>query len=661
MEWELLIAILSWKTVAILLLILILIFIGLKEKNKDVIKKDKNGILFLILKFLKKEKKILEDTPKEKNVETKKDFPNEISKLFSNLDTLQERTTSNKDDDNPINASFFSKQFDKEFIQNNGSNNSTTILSDEILKEVGEIARKKLGNKVSSLISRIDEQGRIVLDMAAINFITGKNIPIVMTDGTIRVIDFLTLEEEVELAIKNSKPILAIDKENNIRRLTSIEIQNLTVNENDLAVTTINVENEKKLNSIKVENEDLLLKINDLEIELSKTNEYSKKLEYQLEIIKELNKDNSKIDDIEEYIKNNFENKLLSEELINSSNKKEINIPIVEQKITKESTQVIYDEKEEHNNQKEEFVNEMLEVYKIPVVSRNPKKRKIFIESEQTLFNEGLTTNENSDNGINEKTKENIGEKTNNIEVVITKEETKEKLVSRDNVDNRINERIKDDIQEKTNSNIEEVITKKETKEKLISNDNLKNIKIESLNSKSIDVVETKELDKKSIEKVCKDFFDTKNILNKDAIDTKNKKINDILYYSYNIIPFTKDFVLNFNESNLTKLLKKYLEDNGYKSTENEISLIYDSAKVIFKKNSFFTDKSLVMHYQTNIIQIQKKEEELYGINFGQNRFTELFSLEETKNKLEIEQRARQRNLYELRLKAIETNSFTKL
>lgn len=55
--------------------------------------------------------------------------------------------------------------------------------------------------------------------MAAINFITGKHSPIIMPDGTIRVLNFLTIEEEIELAL-NELPSCKIkpNKKNIYRR-----------------------------------------------------------------------------------------------------------------------------------------------------------------------------------------------------------------------------------------------------------------------------------------------------------------------------------------------------------------------------------------------------------------------------------------------------------
>ena len=203
------------KIILLIVIITVLVFIILKELKKrraEIIEKNKNS-------FSKKEKKIIkkeiESSENKKSLKIVQEKPSELSKLLFNLEEMVDREDEGDyEKQNKENLNFFSTVINND-ASFKKSAQDTIVLEEEDLKSINKHLNLKLGSELSSMIQRVDENGNIVLGMEAFRFITGEHIPLITPSGAIRVLNLLTVEDDILLSIQTGKPLFILDKKNN--------------------------------------------------------------------------------------------------------------------------------------------------------------------------------------------------------------------------------------------------------------------------------------------------------------------------------------------------------------------------------------------------------------------------------------------------------------
>ena len=254
--------------------------------NKDLI----IAVLILVIVFIYY--KSIKTAPEENSIKkksaiTKKINTNnansEVDKLLENLSNLTEVAENAPLVDE--NTSYFSKKILDDHRQNFGEDDGVDIPT-ELMDDILLRAQEKLGS-VAQYIQRIDSEGKIIIPLDALDFITRKHEPLITPDGTIRVLNLLTLEDELLESINKGKPIFYIDeKENSIKRIEPIMAKKLLTNSGE--VTAIEeLATIKKIHQELEQNNILLFNNNEeYSVQNKKNKEYIKELEDQ---VKELN------------------------------------------------------------------------------------------------------------------------------------------------------------------------------------------------------------------------------------------------------------------------------------------------------------------------------------------------------------------------------------
>ena len=125
------------------------------------------------------------------------------------------------------------------------------FLSDEMINEISKKV-KGLDGRISNFIERVDEDGKIILPFECIDFLAKKHEPLIMPDGSIRVLNLLSFDEELSLALGSNKPIFLYDEKNEkVRKLSMEEIEKCSVFKEHLMA----IEEVEKL-KIKIKNKD---------------------------------------------------------------------------------------------------------------------------------------------------------------------------------------------------------------------------------------------------------------------------------------------------------------------------------------------------------------------------------------------------------------------
>jgi len=342
------------------------------------------AIIFLIVLLIYSFKTFVKSQIKinPKNKETYKN--KEVKKVEKKRSSLKEKTSSvyskltqNLEDAMPPNyegeetntnqqAQFISQVVEEDFKKNHQTKD-TIILSDEDLEKIDEKISQRTGGDISPLIKRVDNEGRIILDFNAINFITKKNVPIITPSGTIRVINFLKESEDILLHLEEKKPLYIIDErgsEKTIKKITPEESKGLFVNL-DVFESLSDIENKNRL---LYENENEIKNLHKKNLELENNNivlnEKIKELEIKNTLLIDLTKEakNSKIIDksqneikvtpIKEATKIN-ETNIISEDLKNDFISVEKNLNNFESNKSKEEKKVEPKPIDLNNNSKE--------------------------------------------------------------------------------------------------------------------------------------------------------------------------------------------------------------------------------------------------------------------------------------------------------------------
>lgn len=665
---------LNLKMFAILILFILLLFLAYKEffkKNKSPSGEDTKE---------KKDNSKLETINKNIITEFKKD--SETDKFIELLDLLPDREVEENIEENIHNSKFLKETFDREFLKNNDTHDSI-ILSDEVLELAQEAAEKKLGRKVASLIRRVDKNGRIILDMAAINFITGKHSPLIMPDGTIRVLNFLTIEEEIELALQDEKPFFVINKLNQIRKISIEDLGKIVIGDEQLHLQKRVSESSLKIEELLKTNKELSEVNTDLELKLLKAKDEVNKFKSQAEVLFKLyetkNEDIS-IEKIEELSERNITNKILDEALQKVSTTKIDESPKeVNKKNTILSNESI-NEKEDEDTKKfiEEFIalnnKDVTRLYKQIVPQKKSNTTEInenaLVEIETEIVKEVLEPVEIFDSKREQEKEKNIIKKQDSEEElipIIINKNTNDDLIpivsEKENEEVIKNQKVSTNniySNKKSNDDLVPVLKKENKLEKVVNIDSNKihellENKLESHLEES--TIQKKKISAKDMTKILNDVFKFEKYIN--AIQNA-KEIQERIFISSFFEKLSSTYTLNFNKKLFEKELVNYLEENNFTYSEKEIEEIFINQNYKNIKNAYFVSKFHDLLFHTDVWQIQVKEETIYGLLLCQI-YTEIFTKEELEQNLKKVTNIKKVERIKKRLSAISENKFTSI
>ena len=587
------------KIILLIVIITVLVFIILKELKKrraEIIEKNKNS-------FSKKEKKIIkkeiESSENKKSLKIVQEKPSELSKLLFNLEEMVDREDEGDyEKQNKENLNFFST------VINNDSSfkksaQDTIVLEEEDLKSINKHLNLKLGSELSSMIQRVDENGNIVLGMEAFRFITGEHIPLITPSGAIRVLNLLTVEDDILLSIQTGKPLFILDKKNNtVNKIEQQELELLVKYKDELDLKQITDNNIKEIKELSQRNTYLEKNIDELKTEILK-------LEAKNELYENLVKTNPQI-----------QNKTNSNAIKNET-------PLEKIEDNKEVSV-----KEEKTNSKESKAT--------PNIDANENKNESIVSTLDSLYKI-----ENKENvARNEKEISNVTEIEEKIK--------EEKPI----VQKTIEQEVKN-----TKPPASDIVNK--PKENFLNNVQIETV---STNEVSQDIQEEglKSLNKKTSEKVIEDFF-LEYLLRKNGGDNRGLKIDELSFITYEHESFSKEYLLRYLYKNTIKLLKKFLIENGYKDDSKNLDLVINNERVDIKNDAYFLNSKNMQFYKSKIIQIKFAQDDVspYAlINEKQNGYKGGLTKEENRTLMERTVDRKLAAIYQRNLNNIENEQF---
>ena len=587
------------KIILLIVIITVLVFIILKELKKrraEIIEKNKNS-------FSKKEKKIIkkeiESSENKKSLKIVQEKPSELSKLLFNLEEMVDREDEGDyEKQNKENLNFFST------VINNDSSfkksaQDTIVLEEEDLKSINKHLNLKLGSELSSMIQRVDENGNIVLGMEAFRFITGEHIPLITPSGAIRVLNLLTVEDDILLSIQTGKPLFILDKKNNtVNKIEQQELELLVKYKDELDLKQITDNNIKEIKELSQRNAYLEKNIDELKTEILK-------LEAKNELYENLVKTNPQI-----------QNKTNSNAIKNET-------PLEKIEDNKEVSV-----KEEKTNSKESKAT--------PNIDTNENKNESIVSTLDSLYKI-----ENKENvARNEKEISNVTEIEEKIK--------EEKPI----VQKTIEQEVKN-----TKPPASDIVNK--PKENFLNNVQIETV---STNEVSQDTQEEglKSLNKKTSEKVIEDFF-LEFLLRKNGGDNRETKIDELNFITYEHESFSKDYLLRYLYKNTIKLLKKFLIQNGYKDDSKNLDLVMNNERIDVKNDAYFLNSKTMQLYKSKIIQIKFTQDDVspYAlINEKQNGYKGGLTKEENAKLMGRSMDRKMVAIYQRNINCIENEQF---
>ena len=390
---------LIFKVLLLVVIVVVLVFILVKEikrRREEIIEKNKSSFSKKEKKKIQKEIEIQKDIENQKNdnpLNFVQEGTDEISKLLFNLEDMVDRESEeDKISKNKENLNFFSTVInnDTSFVK---SAKGSIVLEEEDLKAISGHLDLKLGSELASMIQRVDEDGNIILGMEALRFITGDNIPLITPSGSIRVLNLLSLEEDILLSIETGKPLFILDKKNNtVKKIEKDELEILVRYKEELEIKNIADNNIKEVKELVERNGYLEKNIDELNTKLLKLeaqNElYEKLLGTKKQETMQDNKDvlkNSPVQKIEPKIEPKIESKETEQilenlcKIENKEDKKENikqTIDIHNNVKEDESFESKDETKQENQNIKNEKIEDFIAVKEQNDIIKNPQDNK---------------------------------------------------------------------------------------------------------------------------------------------------------------------------------------------------------------------------------------------------------------------------------------------
>lgn len=592
------------KIILLIVIITVLVFIILKELKKrraEIIEKNKNS-------FSKKEKKIIkkeiESNENKKSLKIVQEKPSELSKLLFNLEEMVDREDDGDyEKQNKENLNFFSTVINND-ASFKKSAQDTIVLEEEDLKSINKHLNLKLGSELSSMIQRVDENGNIVLGMEAFRFITGEHIPLITPSGAIRVLNLLTVEDDILLSIQTGKPLFILDKKNNtVNKIEQQELELLVKYKDELDLKQITDNNIKEIKELSERNAYLEKNIDELKTEILK-------LEAKNELYENLVKTNPQV-------QNKTNSNVIKNETPLEKIEENKEVSAKEKTISKESKAT-------------------------PNIDANENKNESIVSTLDSLYKienkENVTRNEKEISNVTE----------------IKEEIKKEKPIVQKTIEQEI-KNTKPPASDIVNKPIEE----NKPKENFLNNVQIETV---STNEVSQDIQEEglKSLNKKTSEKVIEDFF-LEYLLRKNGGDNRGLKIDELNFITYEHESFSKEYLLRYLYKNTIKLLKKFLIENGYKDDSKNLDLVMNNERVDIKNDAYFLNSKTMQLYKSKIIQIKFAQDDVspYAlINEKQNGYKGGLTKEENRKLIERTVERKLAAIYQRNLNNIENEEF---
>ena len=592
------------KIILLIVIITVLVFIILKELKKrraEIIEKNKNS-------FSKKEKKIIkkeiESNENKKSLKIVQEKPSELSKLLFNLEEMVDREDDGDyEKQNKENLNFFSTVINND-ASFKKSAQDTIVLEEEDLKSINKHLNLKLGSELSSMIQRVDENGNIVLGMEAFRFITGEHIPLITPSGAIRVLNLLTVEDDILLSIQTGKPLFILDKKNNtVNKIEQQELELLVKYKDELDLKQITDNNIKEIKELSERNAYLEKNIDELKTEILK-------LEAKNELYENLVKTNPQV-------QNKTNSNVIKNETPLEKIEENKEVSAKEKTISKESKAT-------------------------PNIDANENKNESIVSTLDSLYKienkENVTRNEKEISNVTE----------------IKEEIKKEKPIVQKTIEQEI-KNTKPPASDIVNKPIEE----NKPKENFLNNVQIETV---STNEVSQDIQEEglKSLNKKTSEKVIEDFF-LEYLLRKNGGDNRGLKIDELSFITYEHESFSKEYLLRYLYKNTIKLLKKFLIENGYKDDSKNLDLVINNERVDIKNDAYFLNSKNMQLYKSKIIQIKFAQDDVspYAlINEKQNGYKGGLTKEENRKLMERTVDRKLAAIYQRNLNNIENEQF---
>lgn len=300
---------------------------------------------YLFKDFKKNKNKSVENENKKADiVEKKREIPEPVKKMLELIKILPKR------EDEPHNnhsAKIIAEKLNKNFKLENDVED-TIHIDDDLFEYISDDLDSRLGSTLAPLVRRVEKDGSIVLDMEAIRFITGEHIPLVTPTGAIRVMNFLTIEQDLEICIMTGKPFFyRSSKTNTLEKLSVEQINKLILSDELVNYSEVISEKNDCIKSLSDDNNkqfDLIEEQKNKIIFLDKENE---KLKNQLELLIQISSSNPKDEVLTKAIKNEEKDTVQIKEIsvnenISIEEKKEIEPhEIVEEDIKHKSEEIV--------------------------------------------------------------------------------------------------------------------------------------------------------------------------------------------------------------------------------------------------------------------------------------------------------------------------------
>ena len=573
--------------------------------------------------------------------ENKIDFKTNNEFLIEQMmDKLDDLPTKSQKEINQLNSNFFADVINtSQKINSNNSSNKAVLLSDKEVEEISGILDLKLGSEITPFVKRVDKDGSINLSMEAVRFITGEHIPLITPQGTIRVINFLSVEDEFMLALETKKPILLYNKQQkNIRQLTAEEVQLLTANEDE-------IELHKRLQEKENQLEELLKRNRYLEESTEKLKENIITYKAQAELLKNItqtspvstikcsnkNETNTIIEVPEK--KENINENILSNSIIedekNSSNDKTFNIADKEKVFT------------ENNNS----IENKSENFNLQNIKDKETENKNNIKPENDISNNISVelNNESKNNSAPKNEEESADDSMNDIAVEIEK-------IKEEKLNDKTEIKVTTRVQNK-NYNIPE--------NPFLPLDNLK-IEKEETQVKEENIKE-KIINERNAKKIKEDFF-----IDTILRDTNNKELepNKLTYISWSEVNFTGITTIKFALKRTKEKLQQYLKENNYKNSDSDIDTLFKLLNVVIVDSAYFVKNKNEEVIKSKLITIEIKNDELIGIKLPKeetNGYSGGYSLDNYRSLKERVKSNRTRGTINKTIEKIENNEYIDL
>ncbi|WP_418181393.1 hypothetical protein ACNSOL_11880 (plasmid) [Aliarcobacter lanthieri] len=571
-------------------------------------------IFFYIKKEIKKNKPLNEENEKRPFIrqeintqQTKKNTEeSELNKddvILKTIKLLEELPTRTDEEINEYNANFFSDVINKNPDIKHDEN--SIVLSDNEMEKIGNILDKKLGSDVAPFVRRVDKDGTIILSMEAIKFITGDHIPLITPQGSIRVFNFLTLEDDLTLSLESGKPLFILNNETKkIKQIPNEYLQKIVITEDEFKTNQL-------LDNRRIQIEELTQRNKQLE-------ENNTKYRNQINVLKE------------ELIKIDAEKKVY-EKLVN----KEIEIPPVNKSNIEAS--------KNNANKNTDILNDV-----------KVKEELIKIDAEKKVY-EKLVNKEIEIPPVNKSNIEASKNNANKNTDILNDVKVKEELIKID-AEKKVYEKL-------DNKEIEIPPVNKSNIEASKNNANkntgiLDDIKIEKDETQSDQKSKEKVINKNSANIIKKTFFNEELLL---YSNNKNILPSEITYLSYEKIKFTSEIKIKYILKKSKENLVIFLKSQNYESKKESIQKLFQLLNINIKKDAFFVKNGDKNIYKSDIIEIIFKEDEIYGTllpNEKSNGYAGGYTLEEYRQMRDATMRNDLKNIYKRIIDFIEKEDF---